>query len=79
MRGGYGHGVGKLRSMPIWSFHGSEDKVVRVDGARKCAEELKRSKVFKYTEYEGEGHGISGKVVADPELQTWLFEQTRAK
>ncbi|MEM9238016.1 MAG: prolyl oligopeptidase family serine peptidase, partial [Verrucomicrobiota bacterium] len=25
---GYGHGVGKLRSMPIWSFHGAKDKVV---------------------------------------------------
>jgi predicted peptidase len=76
---GYGHGVGKLRSMPIWSFHGAKDTVVKVGGAQNCAEELKRSKVFKYTEYPDDGHGIVGKVVADEELQKWLFEQTQAK
>ena len=74
---GYGRGVGKLRSMPIWSFHGAKDKVVSVEGARRCAEELKRSKVFKYTEYEEEGHSIPGKVVNDEELHQWLFEQKR--
>jgi predicted peptidase len=28
---GYGNNVGKLRSMPIWSFHGAKDNVVKVD------------------------------------------------
>ena len=74
---GYSHNVGKMRSMPIWAFHGAEDKVVKVDGARRCAEELKRSKVFKYTEYPEEGHGIAGKVTSDEELHRWLFEQKK--
>jgi predicted peptidase len=74
---GYSSGVSKLRSMPIWSFHGAEDTVVKVDGARACAEELKRSKVFKYTEFPDEGHGIPGKVVGDVEVHRWLFEQKR--
>lgn len=74
---GYSSGVGKLRSMPIWAFHGAKDTVVKVDGARRVAEELKRSKVFKYTEYPEEGHGIPGKVVGDAELQKWLFQQRR--
>ena len=36
---GYSSGVGKLRSMPIWAFHGAKDSVVKVDGARRCADE----------------------------------------
>ena len=74
---GYSSGVGKLRSMPIWAFHGAKDEVVTVDGARACANELKRSKVFKYTEFPDDGHGIAGKVVADEAVHKWLFEQKR--
>ncbi len=74
---GYSSGVGKLRSMPIWSFHGAKDEVVKVEGARACADELKRSKVFKYTEFPDDGHGIPGKVVGDEEVHKWLFEQKR--
>ena len=48
-----------------------------VDGARACAEELKRSKVFKYTEFPDDGHGIAGKVVDDEAVHEWLFEQKR--
>lgn len=74
---GYSNDVGKLRSMPIWAFHGAKDKTVGVDGARRCAEELKRSKCFKYTEFPEDGHGIPNKVVGDEEVHKWLFEQTR--
>ena len=74
---GYSSNVSKLRSMPIWAFHGAEDKVVKVDGARRVAEELKRSKVFKYTEFPDEGHGIPGKVVGDEEVHKWLFDQKK--
>ncbi|MGJ8695337.1 MAG: prolyl oligopeptidase family serine peptidase [Verrucomicrobiaceae bacterium] len=70
-------GVGKLKSMPIWSFHGAKDAVVPPDYARNCAEELKRSKVFKYTEFPEAGHGIAGDVTADVELHKWLFAQAR--
>ena len=75
---GYSRGVGKLRSMPIWAFHGAKDEVVKVDGARAVAEELKRSKVFKYTEFPEEGHGIPNKVLKDEEVQKWLFEQKKS-
>ena len=69
--------VSKLRSMPIWAFHGDEDKIVPVESTRKCAEELKRSKVFKYTEIEGGGHGIVGQVLNDEKVHEWLFAQKR--
>ncbi|MDB4354001.1 prolyl oligopeptidase family serine peptidase [Akkermansiaceae bacterium] len=74
---GGANGVGKLRSMPIWSFHGAKDDVVGPASARSCADELKRSKVFKYTEYPDAGHGIVGTVMDDPELHKWLFEQAK--
>ena len=74
---GYASGVGKLRSMPIWSFHGAKDEVVPVQGARDCAEELKRSKVFQYTEFPDEGHSIPGRVLKDEKVHEWLFAQQK--
>ncbi|NNC87965.1 MAG: prolyl oligopeptidase family serine peptidase [Akkermansiaceae bacterium] len=70
-------GVGSLRSMPIWSFHGAKDQVVTPASARAAAEELKRSKVFKYTEFPDAGHGIVGQVMGDPLVHEWLFAQKR--
>lgn len=75
---GYSSGVGKLR-MPIWAFHGAEDKIVDVAGARSAAKELKRSKVFKYTEFPDEGHGIFRQVFSDEKTHEWLFEQQKSK
>ena len=74
---GHSGGGGKLRSMPIWAFHGAKDTVVSVSGARTAAEALKRSKFFKYTEWPEEGHGIAGKVMSDPKVHEWLFAQER--
>lgn len=74
---GYSSGVGKLRSLPIWSFHGAKDETVDVQGARDCADELKRSKVFKYTELPDAGHGIFGTVLNDEKVHEWLFSQQK--
>lgn len=74
---GHSSGGGKLRSMPIWAFHGAKDTVVGVEGARAAAAALKRSKHFKYTEFPEDGHGIAGKVVGDVKVQEWLFSQKR--
>jgi len=74
---GGGSGLGRLRSMPIWAWHGAKDTTVDVAGARAAAEELERSKVFKYTEMPESGHGIAGNVVDKEEVHVWLFEQKR--
>ena len=74
---GASSGVSKLRSVPIWLFHGDKDEAVDVQGSRDAAEELKRSKVFKYTEFPGEGHGILGKVLNDEKTHKWLFSQIK--
>jgi len=64
-----------LKKVPVWAFHGSDDDVVEPGSIQKLAKSLERSKLFKYTEYPGEGHGITGKVFADPQVYEWLFAQ----
>ena len=53
----------------------ADDPVVDVEGSRNFAEALERSKVFKYTEWDTGGHGIVGRVIDDPTVHRWLFEQ----
>jgi len=68
-------GVSKLRDKPIWAFHGAKDDSVPPDSARNCADELKRSEVFKYTEFPEADPGIINQVLRRDDLHTWLFEQ----
>jgi predicted peptidase len=79
--GGCDAGIARnLRRIPLWIFHGEKDDVVKPDGSRAIAKALERLKApVKYTEFPGEGHGITGKVNEDPAVHTWLFEQKRGK
>lgn len=72
---GYGDHADTLKKEPLWLFHAADDPVVEIAGSRTFAEDLKRSKVFKFTEFETGGHGIAGQVTDDPEMHKWLFEQ----
>ncbi|MCB1095642.1 MAG: prolyl oligopeptidase family serine peptidase [Verrucomicrobiae bacterium] len=69
--------VNIFRKVPVWAFHGADDDVVSPDRMRAMAKKLKRSNKFIYTEYPGEGHGITGKVFGDEKVLAWLFEQKR--
>jgi predicted peptidase len=67
-----------LRKTPLWIFHGEKDDVVTPDGSRAIAKALEKLKApVKYTEFPGEGHGVTGKVFQDPAVHVWLFEQKR--
>ncbi len=66
-----------FKKVPVWAFHGSADNVVKPDRMRKLAKALKRSRIFKYTEFEGAGHGIKGQVFSDEAVFEWLFAQKR--
>ena len=76
--GGNPGAVNDYKKVPIWVFHGEDDKVVPVGQSQTMVEALKeaRSKV-KYTEFAGEGHGVSGKVYSDEKVHEWIFEQSR--
>ncbi len=69
----------RIRHIPIWVFHGSEDKAVdercsaeMVDALEKC-----NGKV-KYTRYEGAGHAEAWEnAYGDPELWEWMLNQKK--
>lgn len=65
--------AGTFKKVPLWLFHAADDPTVEVDYSRKLAEELKRDKDCKYTEYPTGGHGIIGKVFEEEPLYEWLF------
>lgn len=61
--------------VPIWMFHGEKDRVVPVDASRGVYDTLETMGVenYKYTEYEGMGHGVWFKAFAEPDFLKWLF------
>ncbi|MDD4493314.1 MAG: prolyl oligopeptidase family serine peptidase, partial [Eubacteriales bacterium] len=69
-----------LKDMPIWTFHGSADTSVPVEGTREMVEALiaAGSDSIRYTEYENEEHNVWNKAYVEDDLVSWLFEQTRA-
>ena len=68
-----------FKKVPVWAFHGSDDDIVEPGSIRKTARTLERSKIFKYTEFEGKGHGIVSDTLKHPGLIDWLFEQQKKK
>lgn len=63
---------------PVWVFHGDNDRSVPVSEARQLVAALRAlGGRVRYTEYPGEGHGITDRAYADNELAAWLFAQAR--
>ncbi|RFS19864.1 phospholipase [Chitinophaga silvatica] len=68
------------KKVPVWIFHGGDDKVVPVDASRAYDTKLKSLGVeYKYTEYPGVGHNSWDNVFVEPGLMPWLFEHTKRK
>jgi len=67
-----------MKDVPIWAFHGDGDDLVPVERTRGMVEALEAvGGNIRYTEYPGEGHGISGLVYGEPELLPWMFSQAK--
>ncbi|MFP6899775.1 MAG: prolyl oligopeptidase family serine peptidase [Opitutales bacterium] len=72
--------VPKLARVPIWIFHGGNDRVVPTKYSRDLQAALKQARaVVKYTEYPGVGHNSWMKAYGDQKLWEWLFSLKRAK
>jgi predicted peptidase len=68
----------KMVPVPVWAFHGADDKTVPVQLSRDMTAALTNAGgTVKYTEYPGVDHDSWTKAFADPELWTWLFAQKK--
>jgi predicted peptidase len=68
----------RVGSTPTWLFHGSADRVVPVSESRQMVEALKAIKGnVRYNEYEGVGHNVWLKALAEHELIPWMLKQHR--
>lgn len=77
--GGNPADANKLNGIPIWVFHGAEDKTVKLENSTKMVDALKAvGSDVKFTVYPGVGHDSWTETYANPELYDWLFAQKRA-
>jgi predicted peptidase len=76
--GGDTAAAGKMKDIPIWAFHGDQDKTVPPERSREMIEALKAAGGSpKYTEYPGVGHNSWAQTYSDPALYEWLFAQKK--
>jgi predicted peptidase len=68
----------KLKSLPIWVWHGTEDPAVPFQRSVEMVEAIKKagSTTIRFTTLEGVGHNSWEAAYATPELYQWLDKQT---
>lgn len=71
--------VSRLKSLPVWLFHGVADPIVPARCSAELAHALKSAgaRDVRHTEYPGVGHESWDAAYADPLLPDWLFAQSR--
>ena len=68
------HRVGKI---PVWIFHGADDKIVPVTESQRMSEAMKQiGAEVHYTEFLGVGHASWDKAYDEPKLFPWLFSKS---
>jgi predicted peptidase len=71
----------RLKSMPVWAFHGAKDPVVPIQESERIVEALKKAgnPEVKFTIYSEAQHDSWTVTYDNPELYTWLLAHRRAK
>lgn len=68
----------KIKNLPIWTFHGALDTVVKTDRTRNMIQAIQNMGGNpKYTEYPDIAHGSWKPAYVDKELLPWLFLQKK--
>ncbi len=68
----------RIRSLPVWIWHGDADSVVPVEESRRMVEALNAAGgEVTYTELPGVGHDAWTLVFDSPQLPRWLLAQVR--
>lgn len=68
----------RLIKLPVWTFHGDKDTVVKPERSRRMVAAIEKAGGKpKYTEYPGVGHNSWTQTYADPKFMEWLFAQKK--
>ena len=68
------------KEMPIWVFHGTEDKSIPFSESETMVAKLEEMGYpVKFTVYEGVGHNSWEQAYTTEELYSWLSNQRKAK
>jgi predicted peptidase len=66
----------RLQKTPVWIFHSTKDAIVPVQESREMATALRRAGgLVRYTEYGNTPHNCWRRVVKEPGVFAWLFDQ----
>lgn len=70
----------RLKDLPIWIGHSSDDNIVDIKQDDVIAKELERcSGNFKYTRWDKYGHGMANKFLRKENWVEWMFSQSLDK
>ena len=68
------------KNMPIWVFHGTEDKSIPVSESQNMVNRLQEMGYdVQFTKYEGVGHNAWVQAYNTEELYVWLMKQKRSE
>lgn len=71
----------RYAGLPIWNFHGTEDKAVPISRSQEMIEALRKADQKPeaiYTVYDGAGHDVWTETYRRDDFFEWLFSQKRA-
>ena len=68
----------KLKSLPIWAWHGDKDRVIKPSRSRDMIEAIRKAGGNpKYSEIKGRGHNSWTDAWDSEEMWDWLYSQKR--
>lgn len=72
--------AGRIAGLPVWCFHGADDRVVPPSLTRDAVAAIRAAGGNPYhTEYAGLGHAIGPEVFARGDLWDWLLRHRQTK
>src|SRR6266705_1008924 len=79
--GGKPQDADKLKGLPIWVFHGTDDAAVPLQRSVEMVEAIKKAggTTIRFTTLEWIGHNSWEAAYASPDLYQWLDKQTASK
>jgi predicted peptidase len=72
--------LAKLKTVPIWAFHGGKDNVVPLSESQQMVDAVNAAGgQAKLTVYPEAGHDSWTETYNNPEFYTWLLSQSKNK